>query len=424
MRPAFNLAAKFTLAASLLIVLTFSSKASTQNSQSGTQDAAQAPCGGAAGATTAQGGSPSQGNPSLSDSAKNLENAAKQLGSIFKKKPAASPTAAAPSPCAPAATNAGVTEPAPASGASTANAAAAAATSPSPAPQAPASGSGLEGAQLPPAPHGGLDPSKLPDIVGVHIGTPTEKAIAQLNALYPLVRNERGTQIWGQGSPGSPASYAKYASTNDPPFISSVLFTRAFPEGCVKPDQWGSCQAHDEIRGIFSGPPEKVLVRLERSVSWEGGRQTTSDNLKAALTQKYGANFTESPRFTLRWAFDEEGRSLPAPKPNVTCLGILSQQGLPAPNVYAIPNLVGFGSDPVTQQQLTSIMRNSCPYILVQVQINGAASGTANQMTVVIQELPQDLRNSFAAERYMRQAANGQANEQLKKAQQQAAPKF
>lgn len=299
------------------------------------------------------------------------------------------------------------------------------AASPSAAQQAPASGSGLQGVQLPPAPPGGLDPSKLPDILDVHIGTPTDKAIAQLNSLYPLVRNNRGTQIWGPGSTGSPASYTKYAPTNDPPFISSALFTRPFPEGCIKPDASGSCQVHDEMRVIFSGPPQKLLVRLERSISWE--QQTTSDNLKAALIQKYGPNVAEYPQhppIILKWAFDEEGKALPAPKPNVTCAGLVSQQGYPPPNPYSISNYIGFASEPVTQQQLTSFMRGRCPYISVQVQINGRPGGPANQMTVVIEELPQDLRNAFAADQYMRQAANAQANQQLKKSQQQAPPKF
>ena len=302
------------------------------------------------------------------------------------------------------------------------------ATAPSLAPQAPAAGLDLKAVQLPPAPPGGLDSSKLPDIVGVHIGTATDKAITQLNSLYPLVRNERGTQIFGRGGgngEGQGVGYSKYASTNEPPFISSALFTRPFPEGCSNPK--GGCQVQDEIRGIFSGPPQKLLVRLERSVSWEGDRQTTSDNLKAALIQKYGASFAEYPQHPpviLKWAFDEEGNALPAPKPNVTCPGLVSQQGYPAPNVYSIPNYIGFPSEPVTQQQLTTFMRGRCPYISVQAQINGRPGGTANQMTVIIEELPQDLRNTFAAEQYIRRAANAQANQQLKKAQQQEAPKF
>ena len=305
------------------------------------------------------------------------------------------------------------------------------AASPSAAPQAPASGAGLESVKLPPAPPGGLDASKLPDIVGVHIGTPTDKVIAQLNSLYPLVRNERRVQMFGPGGgngDGKGLSYAKYAATNDPPFISSALFTRAFPEGCINPKA-GSCQGgRDEMRVIFSGPPQKLSVRLERSLSWE--QQPTSDNLKAALIQKYGPNFTETPQsppIMLKWAFDEQGNALPAPPKNVYCPGIISQQGSPPPNPYSMPSYLGIypGTSPQQeQQQLVGIMRNRCPYILVEAQINGRPGGPASQMSVVIQELPQDLRNAFAAEHYMRQSANAQANQQLKKSQQQAAPKF
>ena len=442
MRPACLLT-EVSFAVTVLMVLTVSSNARAQNNQSGAQNASQAACSTAAGATTAQNGSANQSNSSsVSAGAKDVENAAKQLGSIFKKKPATSSTAATPSPCPAPASNASGSAPAPAAapGAPASDSALAAAAPPattastasaSPAPQAPASGSASLGdVQLPPAPSGGLDSSKLPDILGVHIGTQTDKVIAQLNSLYPFVRH--GTGAVESGSMGN--GYIKYAATNDPPYVSSTGFFKPNTAGCSP----NGCQANDTMGAIFSGPPEKVAVKLVRSVTYDADKQTTSDNMKAALVQKYGPNFTEYPPLTLNWAFDEQGNALPAPPKPVSCRGIISQQGYPGTsavpggpstpyNPQVLASYVGLlynpGAPPL-QQQLTPIMRGRCSFVLVTAQIIGQPAGPANGLTVTIQELPEDLRDAFNAEAYLQQAANAQSNQQLKNAQQQAAPQF
>ena len=410
--------------AALALGLTFGSTASAQG-----QPQSQ-PCATAA----TQGGNAQQQPPqSASQAAQNVKDSFKSLGSVFSKKaqPAAK-SAAAPcpppeataNPAAPAGTSSAAAPAAPA-----ANAAPAAAASPSPAPPAAASGSASLGdVQLPPAPPGGLDSSKLPDILGVHIGTPTDKVIAQLNSLYPFVRHGTGTEESGSMGNG----FIKYTPTNDPPCVSSTGYFKPNTDACSS----NGCQANDTMRAIFSGPPETVLVRLERSVSYGSGRPTTSDNLKAALAQKYGPNFTEYPPMTLNW--DEEGKALPAPPKPVSCRGILSQQGYPGTTVVpggpSTPNnpqrldsyvglLYNPGAPPL-QQQLAPVLRGRCSFILVQAQINSQPGGSANGFTVIIQELPEDLRDAFAAEAYIHQAANAQSNQQLKNAQQQAAPTF
>ena len=43
---------------------------------------------------------------------------------------------------------------------------------------------------------------------------------------------------------------------------------------------------------------------------------------------------------------------------------------------------------------------------------------------IMFDEVAFDLRDAFAAENYIRQAKNAKGNQQLKDAQQQAAPKF
>jgi hypothetical protein len=79
---------------------------------------------------------------------------------------------------------------------------------------------------------------------------------------------------------------------------------------------------------------------------------------------------------------------------------------------------------PPLQQQLAPVLRGRCSFVLVTAQIIGQPAGPANGLTVTIQELPEDLRDAFNAEAYLQQAANAQSNQQLKNAQQQAAPKF
>jgi hypothetical protein len=438
MRPVVAFGVRISFASTLVMMLSFSPNVRAQTSQSGAQNASQAACGAAAGATTAQNGS--QNNGTLSAEGQNVKDAAKQIGSLFRKKPAASSStsaAAAPSPCpAPAASaspaNANANAPAPAAApvAPATDTAPAVAASPSPAPQAPASGSALGGVQLPPVPPGGLDPSKLPDILGVHIGTPTDKVIPQLNSLYPFVRHGTGAEESGSGG----NAFIKYAATNDPPYVSSTGFFKPNTAGCSPK----GCQASDQMGAIFSGPPEKVAVKLFRTVTYDADNETTVDKMKAALVQKYGPNFTEYPPLTLNWAFDEQGNALPAPPKPVSCRGILSQQGYQGTtlvpggpttpnNPQRLDSYVGLlynpGAPPL-QQQLTPIMRGRCSYILVQAQINGQANGGANALTVTIQELPEDVRDAFAAEAYMQQAAKAQSNQQLNNAQQQAAPKF
>jgi hypothetical protein len=414
---------KLASVGALICSLTFLSSAHAQSSQSATQDAAQAPCGTTASLTTPQNGSAPQNNSNISAQAKNVENAAKQLGSLFKKKRASTPAASA-NPCpAPAASApaADASANAPAPGAAPGGVAAAPVAANSAQPSAPQSGSVAQvvasaQSQLPQAPAGGLDPSKLPDIVGVRIGTPTNKIIAQLDSLYPLNPHD-------PGSHGK--SYIKYAPTSDPPYVSSLFYQRPFPEGC---SPGGQCS--DVMRVILSGPPEARAVRLERDLSYESGHQPTSDTLKTALIQKYGPNFTQFPVMTLVWAFDEQGKPLTLSKNDAQCArgeSPISQQGFPPTTNYMMTSYLGLYTPTPQQQQyqIANMLRSKCVKgVVVKAEIAGPPGGLASQLIVTITEIAADLRDAFAAELYLQKAANAQANQQLKNDQQQAAPKF
>lgn len=380
-----------------------------------TQSAAQSPC-----PKTASNGSAGQ-NSVLEAEKQNLKDAGAQLGALFKKKP--STPAASTSPCAPAVS------------AVSANRLEAAAVS------APAQGTGsapqvaatpstnttpmrtdsmvFRSALIPPAPPGGLDPTRLPDILGVHVGTPTDQVVKQLNAIYPTVRDRDGLVSGHDGF-----SSAKYAPPGDKPYISSMLYIRPFNEACP---QGSGCQAHDEFRIIFSGPPEQRAVRLNRSISYGSGRMPPAETLKNAAIQKYGPNFIEYPPLTLTWVFDEQGKPLPPlSKVLAQCgMGELSTQGYPPPNPQVVTSTIGVAADTVTQRDIDRIVSSRCVMgVKVKAQINGLMNGMASGMEITIWELAQDLRNAFAAENYLRQAAKANANQQLKNSQKQATPAF
>ena len=395
----------------LSCVLAFSPFVNGQN----TQNAAQSPC-----PTTTS--TRSAGQISVLEAEKqNLKNAGKQLGALFNKKRAATAaTSASPCPSPSAEASAAAPSPAPAASSAPASAAAPAQASQANAnvpipPTAPFSSS-----LIPPSPAGGLDPSKLPDLVGIHIGEPTDQVLAEVKKLYPLVRNGRGTVVSGDLGIGA----IKYANTNDPRYTSSMLDTNEIITACTPPN----CKPRDEMRAIFSGPPEKMAVQLQRTLSWNSGGQPTVDTLKTALIQKYGQHFVESPPLTLTWLFDEAGKPMPPLSKAVAyagCQGILSQQGYPAGNPQVLQSYLGISTPTVTQQNIDRIVKQRCGVqVWVQAQINGLQDGTATQLTVMIREIAADLRDAFAAENYIRQATNAQSNQQLKNAQQQAAPTF
>jgi hypothetical protein len=289
---------------------------------------------------------------------------------------------------------------------------------------APASGNQLAvpgaftSSLLTPAPPGGLDPSKLPDLLGIHIGEPTDQAVAEIQKLYPVIRNDHGNVLWGLPS----VPYNKYPFPNAPPYVASVAVAKPNTAGCSPT----TCQAQDRIDAVFSGPPEKRVVQLKRNLTWDMGKAPTSETLKSALIQKYGPNFLENSALTLVWLFDETGKPMPPLAKSVAfngCQSIVSNGGgvsggLPSYLGVAVPQ-----KEP--QQDLDRIVKVRCGMqIQVLAWINGTPGGTASSLLVTVSEIAGDMRAAFAAENYIWQLKSAQSNQQLKNAQQQAAPTF
>lgn len=397
----------------LACALAFSLSVDGQN----TQNAAQTPC-----PATTGNGSTGQATSVLAAEKQNLQNAGKQLGALFKKK-SASTAAASANPCPPPSLSATANPPASAGtpvsapALATAGPAQMAATPSSNTTPMPADSIVYQSTLVPPAPPGGLDPSKLPDILGIHIGTPTDQVVKQLNDLYPIDRKNCGQQGSAPIPMCNPA-YSKYVPTNDPLFVSNVAYG--------KPNPAGGAQSSDTFFALFSGPPEKLAVELDRTVTYAVD-QPASDTLRNAAIQKYGPNFVEYPPLTLTWAFDEQGKPLPPlPKASSQCgMTIISQQGFPPPNPNRITSTLGISATMVAQREIDRIVSARCMMgIVVKAQIIGQPGGVSAGIEVKIMETAQDMRNAFAAENYLRQAAKANANQQLKNAQKQAAPTF
>lgn len=308
-------------------------------------------------------------------------------------------------PCSPAATAAPVSM----ASAPSAPAQASAANYKAPIPPTVAYTSSL----IPPAPAGGLDPSKLPDLIGIHIGDSTDRVLAAIDKLYPQTGAGRSNGLRTQG----------YAYTNDPFYPSSMSLSKRNMDGCAPND----CRGDDSISALFSGPPEQRAVELQRGLSWPTN-QPTMATLRAAFIQKYGQTFEESNAggLTMTWLFDEEGKPMPPQSrlAAMNCGGMLAFGGGPS---QRLPDYL-FRSPPpqvVTQEDLDRFAKISCGRkIWVNAQVFGQPGGMANSMQLTIREYAVDLRDAFAAENFMRQAKLAQGSQQLKNAQQQAAPAF
>jgi hypothetical protein len=263
-------AAKLIYVVTLCFGSAFFSFVQAQNAQSGTQGAAQSPCTTAGGSTSPQNGSTQQNNGSLSAETQNMKDAAKQLGSLFKKKPTTSSTAATPSPCpVPPSADANSSAPAaaPAAQAASAQPAGAVGGSPVPAPLA--------------APTGPLDPAKLPDVLGIHLGTPRADASAAFLKLYP-------------GNPVRPEGPDTVAGMS---MINIDL-----------PGKSGSDNVHLEFTLT---PGKQQVYYIERSVFYK--QQMSRANVMASLHQKYGQQIYEDANGgVMFWFFDEQGHQIPA----------------------------------------------------------------------------------------------------------------
>jgi hypothetical protein len=279
--------------AALVLGLTLGSAVSAQ-----TQAQSQ-PCTPAA---TQTGKSQQQSPQSVSQAGQNVKDSFKSLGSVFSKKtqPAAGSTAP---PCPPAAAAA----PAAAPGAQPAGTAAPAdqGTQGAAAPWSPGDSAAPQSAPkaaTATAFTGTLDPAKLPDVVGVHVGMPIDEALAILKKLH-------GGNV-NVVSAGNPINYTRvnYQLNVNPPAGDSFQVDYTFPPGVQR--------VADVTHGSQYYPPVSHTNMLE-GLRAKYGKETLA--IAGPMPAKPG----EDARITqMYWLFDENGKPIaPGPVTNMAPYG-------------------------------------------------------------------------------------------------------
>ena len=258
--------------------------------------------------------------------------------------------------------------------------------------------------QLPAAPPGGLNASKLPDAEGIHLGMTVAQAMAVMKSLFP-------------GATGVLPRYSKYA--NGPSWVSSITGT--------------SADGHDNLIVFLSMPPNpQQVVFVQRTLILPPGKQPTEDSTVASLRQKYGQDLPVAKRLTglMAWAYDEQGQTVsvqgPANWSPTDCaqdrFGVAGGQNDPGSALQ-----IDYVPDSIPLEQKVAILNaNLCDqhvYVTAQLQ-SGTIQGTSvvNQIYVFLGEKPLMIRDSVASQQYLAGVLNAKAQQQMKNAQQQKAP--
>jgi hypothetical protein len=254
-------------------------------------------------------------------------------------------------------------------------------------------GQAAPNAQIPAAPAGGLDPSKLPDIEGIHLGATPDVAIPKIKALAP------GPNVVQIGT-------AQYMSTPDPKW-SAYVYTNG---------------GLDQLKATFSAPPNKqALVSLERDTTFQVGQQPTLDTMKTALFQKYGANPVQvSTGTTLPaiwvWTFNEQGGPMVPAPPATFPRQILSCGATilaPRSGIQAYTP----SPQPLDAQTMKQWMTMRCNSLGVYV----VATFYGSSMSVVMTDTAEDMRDALAGEQYI-EKTNAAKQQNIQKDTQKNVP--
>lgn len=249
--------------------------------------------------------------------------------------------------------------------------------------------------QVPPAPPGGLNFSKLPDVMGINIGMPVQQAIAVVKSKWPVDRVK--------------VFYAKFPNSSIPPWISRVSASR--PGTGLNMGN-----SVDDITVFFSAPPNpQVVLQISRTAIMVP--PTARGNLVAALRQKYGHEMKPLRTFTnMAWEFDEQGQPLPLPgngtyictSYNQPAQGQERSAGQPADVLLTSPYV-----EPIDTQipRLVNMCKDAIT-ITTLVDPNTDPNQLVSSSTVIMIDHAEDLRDYIATARYAQGAAASAADKQ------------
>jgi hypothetical protein len=277
--------------------------------------------------------------------------------------------------------------------------------------RAAAQGGAAVPVQVPAEPAGGIDPSKMPDVIGIHLGMPVQEVVDKLKPLFPP----------GIGDHGLHPAYAKFGHAPAPAFISTLYGHE---------DNCGNNECAEIMNVVFNTPPNKqIAVSIDRNLTFQAGKQPTPDTIKTALLQKYGPNpylVTTAP-LTLAWIYNEEGQTITPPKgkDQVRCAGTVSDGAPGGPSLTnAAPEYGLTGTQPLTTAFVADMMRNPCRVGVYVLAFINAAGQTVQNLDIKISDNSEATRDAIAEQQYLDVVAAGQQQQQLNKAQQQPPPKF
>jgi hypothetical protein len=225
------------------------------------------------------------------------------------------------------------------------------------------------GGSIPEAPAGGLDPSKLPDIEGIHLGMTPDQVIPKIKALP----SSASVQV-------TPGRYDTVSSVQWPVYVTAS----------------SGINNADSLMATFSSPPNRqALVQLQRQNTFAPGKQPTAETVKAALFQKYGPNATEVRPNIWVWTFNEMGGPMASPPPArqlLDCDPILSPKS----------NIKSYLSSPLAmnQQNLKQWLTLHCNSYGVYVK----ATFFGSSLNVVIDDTAEDMRDVVAGQEYIEQS--------------------
>jgi hypothetical protein len=168
----------------------------------------------------------------------------------------------------------------------------------------------------------------------------------------------------------------------------------------------------------FSPPPNPVqVIGIERAINSGSSTPPTVDAVVASLRQKYGKEVM-SAIGVMAWAYDEQGQPINPQGPSnwrpadCASAGNLGVPG-PTPLAQILPNL-------------TRDLCNRGIFVSVQVLPGPAIQGVpvAQQIFIHLGERSLEFRDGVVAQLYWEARAANQKQQEMKKAQQQAAPKL
>ena len=256
----------------------------------------------------------------------------------------------------------------------------------------PALGQGSLPAGVPAPPPGGINPAKLPDSNGVHLGMSVDQALAVVKGLYPGDLTTVTTEKLADGT----------------------MWTRTIMGGSKE-----SCSTYCESISVsFSPPPNPVqVIGIGRGIIYGSSTPPTVDAAVASLRQKYGKEVM-SDVGVMAWAYDEQGQPINPQGPSnwrpADCASA-GDLGVPGPTPLA--------------QVLPNLLRDLCHrgvFVSARVLPAPAIQGVpvVSQIYINLGEKSLEFRDGVIAQQYWEARAANQKQQEMKKAQQQTAPKL